>query len=130
MHLTEGRNTGFRKILNALEKNGSPKPIFYTDEERLSFTTTLFIHPEFKNDTVNEGVNEGVNHLSSRLSAKEKEVYEIIKKDPSLSMSNMKTVLGVSESTIYRAIKQLKAQEYIRREGSDKKGKWMILKEI
>ena len=45
-------------------------------------------------------------------------------------MSNMKTVLGVSESTIYRAIKQLKAQEYIRREGSDKKGKWMILKEI
>ena len=130
MHLTEGRNTGFRKILNALEKNGSPKPIFYTDEERLSFTTTLFIHPEFKNDTVNEGVNEGVNHLSSRLSAKEKEVYEIIKKDPSLSMSNMKTALGVSESTIYRAIKQLKEQEYIRREGSDKKGKWMILKEI
>ena len=46
MHLTEGRNTGFRKILNALERNGSPKPIFETDPERLSFCTTLLIHPD------------------------------------------------------------------------------------
>ena len=47
----------FRKILNALENNGSPKPVFFTDDERLSFTTTLFIHPDFKNDTVNDTVN-------------------------------------------------------------------------
>jgi hypothetical protein len=30
-----------------LERNGSPKPIFETDPERLSFCTTLLIHPEF-----------------------------------------------------------------------------------
>ncbi|MCM1025126.1 MAG: hypothetical protein NC432_01740 [Roseburia sp.] len=47
MHLTEGRNTGFRKILYALEHNGSPKPLFETDPERLSFCTTLLIHPYF-----------------------------------------------------------------------------------
>lgn len=47
MHLAEGRNTGFRKILNALEKNGSPKPIFETDPDRLSFSSTIFIHPDF-----------------------------------------------------------------------------------
>lgn len=28
MHLTEGRNTGFRKIRNALRNNGSPEPLF------------------------------------------------------------------------------------------------------
>jgi ATP-dependent DNA helicase RecG len=49
MHLTEGRNTGFRKILYALEKNGSPKPIFESDPNRLSFTTTLLIHPDSLN---------------------------------------------------------------------------------
>lgn len=54
MHLTEGRNIGFRKILNALEKNGSPKPIFETDPDRLSFCTTLFIHPEFLRMTKND----------------------------------------------------------------------------
>ena len=47
LHLTEGRNTGFRKILTALEQNGSPKPIFEIDENRLSFTSTILIHPYF-----------------------------------------------------------------------------------
>ena len=47
MHLTEGRNTGFRKILNALEKNGSPKPLLEIDPERLSFYATIFIHQAF-----------------------------------------------------------------------------------
>ncbi len=32
----EDRNTGFKKILNALEKNGSPKPEFETDEGEVS----------------------------------------------------------------------------------------------
>lgn len=47
LHLTEGRNTGFRKIWNALRLNGSPEPLFETDEERTYFATTLYIHPEF-----------------------------------------------------------------------------------
>jgi ATP-dependent DNA helicase RecG len=47
LHLTEGRNTGFRKIINALEHNGSPLPIFETDEDRLSFAVTIYRHPEF-----------------------------------------------------------------------------------
>jgi len=47
MHLTEGWNMGFRKILNALKRNGSPKPIFETDPECLSFYTTIFVHPQF-----------------------------------------------------------------------------------
>ena len=34
LHLTEGRNTGFKKIVDALEVNGSPKPEFETDEAR------------------------------------------------------------------------------------------------
>ena len=51
LHLTEGRNTGFRKIINALKNNGSPMPLFETDEARTSFATTLFIHPAFKKNT-------------------------------------------------------------------------------
>ena len=47
LHLTEGRNTGFRKIINSLEHNGSPLPIFETDAERLSFAVTIYRHPEF-----------------------------------------------------------------------------------
>ncbi len=48
LHLTEGRSTGIPKILRTLEKNGSPKPIFETDEERIYFKTTFTIHQDFK----------------------------------------------------------------------------------
>ena len=51
LHLTEGRNTGFKKILDALEANGSPKPEFETNEDRSYFITRLFIHEAFKKST-------------------------------------------------------------------------------
>lgn len=47
LHLTEGRNTGFKKILDALEANGSPKPEFETDDARSYFISRLFIHEGF-----------------------------------------------------------------------------------
>ncbi len=47
LHLTEGRNTGFKKILDALAANGSPKPEFETDEARSYFITRLFVHEKF-----------------------------------------------------------------------------------
>lgn len=53
IHLTEGRNTGFKKILDALEANGSPKPEFETDEGRTYFISRLFIHEGFLTDNSN-----------------------------------------------------------------------------
>lgn len=47
MHLTEGRNTGFKKILDALEINGSPKPEFETDNDHSYFITRLYVHEAF-----------------------------------------------------------------------------------
>ena len=46
LHLIQGGNTGFTKIINALAHNGSPLPLFETDEERLSFAVTIYKHPE------------------------------------------------------------------------------------
>lgn len=59
MHLTEGRNTGFRKIRSALRANGSPEPFFETDEERTFFATTLYIHPHFLNRPSGERDGKG-----------------------------------------------------------------------
>ena len=47
LHLTEGRNTGFRKILNAIKANGSPLPEFETDEYHDYFVSRFFIHDGF-----------------------------------------------------------------------------------
>ena len=47
LHLTEGRNTGFRKILDAIKANGSPLPEFETDEAHDYFVSRFFIHEGF-----------------------------------------------------------------------------------
>jgi len=47
LDITEGRGTGIPKILQAIEKNNSPKPIFYTDEHRSYFVVELLLHPAF-----------------------------------------------------------------------------------
>ena len=46
LHLTEGRCTGIPKIRKAMETNGSPLPIFKTDEDHSFFLTILPIHPK------------------------------------------------------------------------------------
>jgi ATP-dependent DNA helicase RecG len=47
LHLTEGRATGIPTILKALADNGSPAPMFETDDERTYFKTSFFIHLDF-----------------------------------------------------------------------------------
>ena len=50
LKLTEGRNTEIPKIKRALKNNGSPDPIFETDEDRTYFITTILIYEGFKKD--------------------------------------------------------------------------------
>ena len=47
LDMTEGRGTGFPKILWAIKKNDSPRPIFHTDEDRSYFVLEFPIHPKF-----------------------------------------------------------------------------------
>jgi len=47
LHLTEGRGTGILKIKRAMKENGSPNPIFDTDDDLSYFLTTLPIHPQW-----------------------------------------------------------------------------------
>lgn len=54
LHLTEGRCTGVPKIHNAMEVNGSPPPIFQTDEHHSYFLVTLPIHPEATRKIINK----------------------------------------------------------------------------
>lgn len=47
LHLSEGRSTGVPKICRSMKNNGSPLPIFKTDENRTYFLVTLPIHHAF-----------------------------------------------------------------------------------
>ncbi|MFM7632223.1 MAG: Fic family protein [Betaproteobacteria bacterium] len=45
LEMTEGRSTGIPKILREMSANGSPPPLFETDDDRLSFVIRLPRHP-------------------------------------------------------------------------------------
>ena len=51
LDLTEGRSTGIPKILKVMAANGSPAPLFETDDERLAFVIRLPCHPLARSTT-------------------------------------------------------------------------------
>ena len=64
LHLTEGRNTGFGKILRALEVNGSPKPEFETDDDHSYFISRIFVHEAFLKDEESDSNQKGAKKRS------------------------------------------------------------------
>lgn len=63
LDLTEGRGTGFPTIYRALERNGSPEPVFNTDDQSTHFLVTLPAHPLTDTDPVSDGVEKERNSL-------------------------------------------------------------------
>lgn len=129
MHLTEGRNTGFRKIRNALRLNGSPEPLFETDEERTYFATTLFIQPEFLDqparvyDEVFDRVHDGVFDLLGELDRK---ILTILSHTPSLTYGQLADETGYSRKTVASHMQKMQKDGIVTRVGNNKKGYWEL----
>ena len=66
LHLTEGRNTGFGKILRALEENGSPKPEFETDDDHSYFISRLFVYEAVLREEKKEREQKGAKKRSRK----------------------------------------------------------------
>jgi ATP-dependent DNA helicase RecG len=47
LEMTEGRGTGIPKMLREIEKNGSPEPIFHTDNDQTFFLVEFPVHLVF-----------------------------------------------------------------------------------
>lgn len=84
---------------------------------------TVNLHPDTVNDTVNSQ-NDTVSELKEGL----KRIYIAIQKNPEITHSQLVEIFNISESTAKRATRDLKKLGYIEREGSDKTGRWVILK--
>ena len=63
--LTEGRNTGIPKAIEALKENNNPLPLFITDPERRSLTVRIGINPEFIH-SINQNRYEDQDDMSLR----------------------------------------------------------------
>lgn len=119
--LTEGKNTGFRKIRSSLKYNGSPEPEFITDADRVQFITRIRIHPDFENDSANINVLENVG-LKHPLKHPLKELFELIQKNPGINRDQISELMSRSINTLKDQIKKLIELDLIERRGSKKTG--------
>ena len=74
LRLTEGKGTGILKIKRAMKLNGSPDPIFDTDDELSYFLVELPIHPDWRDEVqvgaqVRAQVNRGEGAYEAQVGA-------------------------------------------------------------
>jgi len=58
MKLAEGRLTGIQLIKTTLTRNGSPDPLFETDDERTWFSVMLYLHSAFSYAAAPDGASD------------------------------------------------------------------------
>ena len=106
LDMTEGRSTGFPKIYRAMRNNGSPDPIFKTDDLNQYFLAELPIHPAFVGDNVALDVALDVARGPEDVDTLESLIIRMISKDKHVTRTEMAEVAKVSTKTIERQIKQ------------------------
>lgn len=126
LDLTEGRNTGFPKIYREMRKNGSPMPMFETDERNMHFMATLPIHEMFLEEG-GDVVEVDVEKLTERQENIMKVIGASVVEGVVETAGSLAKKLGVSSRTIQRELKLLQEMNRLRRNGGDSNGEWEVL---
>ena len=130
LHLTEGRNTGFKKILDALEANGSPKPEFETDEIRSYFISRLYIHKEFLDEPKKEPKRsqKGAKKEPKKGIERKQVILKLLSNNPTMTQAELTEELELTRKQIQSVIKELKSDGVLLRKGSNRNGYWIVNK--
>ena len=153
LDLTEGRSTGVPTIQAKLSENGSPRAIFETTDDRLTFLVTIPIHEwcsdssETKSEnsetslSISEesietvgfgsekstGSSEKTSNSSEKTSNSSEKILELIKQNPKISAAGIAMEIGISSRGVEKQIKKLREAGIIKRNGADKGGYWEIV---
>ena len=95
LHLVEGRNTGIPTALKAIKENGSPLPIFLTDDDRTFFSVIIPIHEAF----IEHKFIANNNNFSFKSSSKRRSKTEI-----KASILNVLSTVNVSANELYKQL--------------------------
>lgn len=69
LDLTEGRSTGVPTIQTKLAENGSPRAIFETTDDRLTFLVTIPVHEGCSESSETDVLGSETHHKSSGTSS-------------------------------------------------------------
>ncbi len=135
LDLTEGRSTGVPTIQAKLAENGSPRAVFETTDDRLTFLVTIPIHNDCaeSSETSSErssetssgtppkssgttekssGTSSGTRHKTSN------RILELIKSDSKITAPQIAMELGISTRGVEKNLRQLRESGVLKRIGS------------
>jgi ATP-dependent DNA helicase RecG len=130
--MSEKRSTGITKILRVLKANGSPVPVFETDEERNYLIVTVFPHEGFEemasgieSGTINGTISGTINGTISGTINREA-ILQVLSEKPNATYDELSEQLNLPRRTVAREIKIMREQGIIKRIGGNKYGYWEI----
>ena len=113
LQLTEGRSTGFPKIYKAMERNGSPEPVFETDENRTYFLAKLPIHSSLKG-RAQAGAQAEAQGKKYDLNKTERAILAYLAKGPSSRSEIIDSVgSGTRSGHFKRSLQGLLEKEFV-----------------
>lgn len=119
LDLTEGRSTGVPTIQTKLAENGSPRAIFETTDDRLTFLVTIPVHEGCSDSSKTDVLGSEIHHKSSGTRKKTTDkIIEIIKKDPKITAPQIAMELGISTRGVEKNLRQLRESGSLKRIGS------------
>ncbi len=142
LDLTEGRSTGVPTIQAKLAENGSPRAIFETTDDRLTFLVTIPVHKGCCESSETEVLGSETHlesserkDISSETASKSSErkrksserILDLIKNKPTISAAEIAMEIDMSSRGVEKQIKKLREAGIIKRNGADFGGYWEIV---
>lgn len=128
LDLTEGRSTGVPTIQTKLAENGSPRAIFETTDDRLTFLVTIPVHEGCRESSeTNSNSSETKTKSSERSSETKDLIIDIIKQDPHITAAEIAMQLNLSSRGVEKQIRKLRELGKIKRTGGRFGGYWEIV---
>ena len=136
LELTEGRSTGVPTIQSKLAENGSPRAVFETTDDRLTFLVTIPVHDGCQDDSMLNAKNGSeTNEKSSETDKKSSEskqksserIIELMRNNPTITTVEIAMSLDVSSRSVEKQIRKLREKGRLKRDGSDFRGQWIVI---
>lgn len=138
LNLTEGRSTGVPTIQSKLAENGSPRAIFETTDDRLTFLVTIPVHEGCIESSETAGLSLEKNKVgkvgsetsifgSERGSETKDLIIEMINQNPKITAAEIAMQLSISSRGVEKQIRKLRESGIIRRIGGRFGGYWEII---
>lgn len=122
LRFSENIGSGFHKMINGWNSKYKLRPIIEGDFDYYKIT-----FPKDKSGTITNAITKAITKTITKGEDKEREIFEIIENNPSLSVEQISKMVGLSKVGVRYHIKNLKKKGRIKRKGHGKGGSWEIL---